>query len=225
MKEKVNQIDGQYTEPAMAGGVPQGVSPRTSPFMSIRELTVSGLLAGLTIFLGLTGYGFIPLVFMNATILHIPTIIGSIVAGPRVGIVVGFLFGMFSFIQTLRAPSLLMQFVLQYSVVYDAFICIVPRICIALVSYWLYKHIPAKDFLRTAVAAVCGSLTNTVLFLGSIFVLVGAPYAEAHNMSVAGVGYLLMGIVTMNGVPEALVSGVIITPIVMMLKKSGWKMK
>ena len=33
------------------------------------------------------------------------------------------------------------------------------------------------------------------------------------------------GIVTMNGIPEALVSGIIITPIVMMLKKSGWKMK
>ena len=141
------------------------------------------------------------------------------------GIVVGFLFGAFSFIQTLRAPSLLMQFILHYSVVYDAFICIVPRICIALVSYWLYKHIPVRDFTRTAIAAVCGSLTNTVLFLGSIFILVGAPYAEAHDMSVAGVGYLLMGIVTMNGIPEALVSGIIITPIVMMLKKSGWKMK
>ena len=225
MKEKVNQIKGQYTEAAMAGGVSQSLGSQMNPFMSIRELTVSGLLAGITIFLGLTGYGFIPLIFMNATILHIPTIIGSVVAGPRVGIVVGFLFGAFSFIQTFRAPSLLMQFILQYSVVYDAFICIVPRICIALVSYWLYKHIPVRDFTRTAIAAVCGSLTNTVLFLGSIFILVGAPYAEAHDMSVAGVGYLLMGIVTMNGIPEALVSGIIITPIVMMLKKSGWKMK
>lgn len=82
-------------------------------FMTIRELTVSGLLAGITIFLGLTGYGFIPLLFMHATILHIPTIIGAVVAGPKVGMVVGFLFGLFSFIQTLRGPSLLMQFILQ----------------------------------------------------------------------------------------------------------------
>ena len=44
-------------------------------FMSVRELTISGLLAGITIFLGITGYGFIPLIVMNATILHIPTII------------------------------------------------------------------------------------------------------------------------------------------------------
>lgn len=111
-------------------------------FMSIRELTISGLLAGITIFLGLTGYGFIPLVVMNATILHIPTIIGTVVAGPKVGILVGFLFGLFSFIQTLRAPSLMMQFALQYSVIADAFICIVPRICIPIVVWLLYKYIP-----------------------------------------------------------------------------------
>ena len=68
MKEKVNQIKGQYTEAAMAGGVSQSLGSQMNPFMSIRELTVSGLLAGITIFLGLTGYGFIPLIFMNATI-------------------------------------------------------------------------------------------------------------------------------------------------------------
>ena len=194
-------------------------------FMTVRELTVSGLLAGITIFLGLTGYGFIPIVFMNATILHIPTIIGTIVAGPKVGMIVGFLFGIFSFIQTLRAPSLLMQFVLQHSIVYDAIICIIPRICIAVVAYLIYKCLPTKDFVKVAFAAVGGSLTNTILFLGSIFILVGAPYAEAHDMSVTGFAYLLMGIVSMNGIPEAVVSGIIVTPVVMMLKKSGWKMK
>ena len=123
-------------------------------FMSIRELTISGLLAGITIFLGLTGYGFIPLVVMNATILHIPTIIGTVVAGPKVGILVGFLFGLFSFIQTLRAPSLMMQFALQYSVIADAFICIVPRICIPIVVWLLYKYIPGTAHLRAGISAV-----------------------------------------------------------------------
>lgn len=49
MKEKVNQIKGQYTEAAMAGGVSQSLGSQMNPFMSIRELTVSGLLAGITI--------------------------------------------------------------------------------------------------------------------------------------------------------------------------------
>lgn len=194
-------------------------------FMSVRELTISGLLAGITIFLGITGYGFIPLIVMNATILHIPTIIGTIVAGPKVGVVVGVLFGLFSFVQTLRAPSLLMQFALQYSVLYDAFICIVPRICIALVVWALYRRLPCGTALRTGIVAVAGSLTNTILFLGSFFLLVGAPYAAARGISVEAVGSMILGIVGMNGVPEALVSGIIVVPIVMTLKKSGWKLK
>ncbi len=197
-------------------------APKT--FMSIRELTIAGLLAGITIFLGITGYGFIPLVVMHATILHIPTIIGTIVAGPKVGMVVGFLFGMFSFIQTLRAPSLMMQFALQYSVIADAFICIVPRVCIAIAAWLIYKYIPGNVHLRTGLAAVGGAITNTILFLGSFYLLVGAPYAAAQGMSVEAVGLMIMGIVTANGIPEALVSGVIVVPIVMALKKSGWKM-
>ncbi len=198
-------------------------APKT--FMSIRELTISGLLAGITIFLGITGYGFIPLVVMNATILHIPTIIGTVVAGPKVGMLVGFLFGLFSFIQTLRAPSLMMQFALQYNVIADAFICIVPRVCIALAAWLIYKYIPVNIHLRAGLAAIGGAITNTILFLGSFYFLVGAPYAAAKGMSVEAVGLMIMGIVTANGIPEALVSGVIVVPIVMALKKAGWKMK
>ena len=194
-------------------------------FLSIRELTVSGLLAGITIFLGLTGYGFIPLVVMNATILHIPTIIGSIVSGPKVGALVGFLFGLFSFIQTLRAPSLLLQFALQYNPFYDAVICIVPRVCIGLAAYYLYRYMPGREGVRAFIAAVGGSLVNTILFLGSFFLLVGAPYAASKGIAVEAVGAMMMGIVGVNGIPEAIVSAAIIVPVVIMLKESGLKMK
>lgn len=192
-------------------------------FMNLKELTISGLLAGITIFLGLTGYGFIPLVVMNATILHIPTIIGAVVAGPKVGAIVGLLFGLFSFFQSLRAPSLLLQFALQYNPFYDAFICIVPRICIGLFAYFLYKHIHLPEGIRIGIAAVGGSLCNTVLFLGSFYLLVGAPYAASKGISVEAVGATILGIVGVNGVPEALVSAVIIIPVVLALKHSGFK--
>ena len=190
-------------------------------FMSLKELTISGLLTGITIFLGLTGYGFIPLPFMNATILHVPTIIGALVAGPKVGFMVGLLFGLFSFFQSLRAPSLLLQIALEYSVLADAFICIVPRCCIGLAAWFIYKHLPGSRAIRTAMASIAGSLTNTILFLGSLFILVGQPIAEAQGISVAAVGTLILSIVGINGVPEALVSAVIIVPVVLALKRAG----
>lgn len=194
-------------------------------FMSVRELTIAGLLAAITIFLGITGYGFIPLVFMKATILHVPTIIGAIVAGPKVGMVVGLLFGLFSFSQSIQAPSVMMQFIVQYNVFFDAVICIVPRVLIGLVAYLVYSRLKTNDLLRTGIAAIAGALTNTVLFLGSIFVLVGAPYAESQGISVSAVGYLLGGITVMNGIPEALVSAIIIVPVVMALRRSGLHIK
>ncbi|ETJ35718.1 Membrane protein-like protein, partial [human gut metagenome] len=64
--------------------------------ITIRELTIIGLLAGITIALGLSGYGIIPLGPLNVTTLHVPTLIGAIVEGPKVGAFVGFIFGCYS---------------------------------------------------------------------------------------------------------------------------------
>ena len=154
--------------------------PAHSGFMNVRQLTVTGFLAAITIFLGLTGYGFIPLTVMNATILHIPTIIGSIAGGRKVGIVVGFIFGLFSFIRTLQAPSLLLLFAVQYNIAYDAIICIVPRILLGLVAYELYRHMKGTETIRTAVTAVLATVCHTVMFLGSFTLLVGSAYAESR---------------------------------------------
>jgi uncharacterized membrane protein len=189
-------------------------------FMNLRELTITGLLVGITIFLGLTGYGFIPLPFMNATILHVPTIIGALMAGPKVGFMVGLLFGLFSFFQSLRAPSVLLQIALQYSVLADAFICIVPRMLIGVGAWVVFKHFPGNIHIKTAIAAITGSLLNTILFLGSLFVLVGKPIAEAQGISVDAVGALILSIVGINGVPEAIVCALIIVPVLSALRRA-----
>lgn len=174
-------------------------------------------------FLGITGYGFIPLVIMNATILHIPTIIGSLSAGRKVGMIVGFMFGIFSFIRSLQAPSALLLFAVQYNVIADAFICIVPRILIGLIAYELYRHLKTREVVRVAVTAVVTTVIHTVLFLGSFTALVGVPYAEAQGIPFMNVINIMLGITAVNGIPEAVVSGLIVTPIVMALQRAGLK--
>lgn len=192
-------------------------------FLSIRQLTIAAFLSAITIFLGITGYGFIPLVIMNATILHIPTIIGSLSAGRKVGMIVGFMFGIFSFIRSLQAPSALLLFAVQYNVIADAFICIVPRILIGLIAYELYRHLKTREVVRVAVTAVVTTVIHTVLFLGSFTALVGVPYAEAQGIPFMNVINIMLGITAVNGIPEAVVSGLIVTPIVMALQRAGLK--
>ena len=74
------------------------------------KLTLIGLLTALTILLGLTPLGYIPFGVIRVTTLHIPTIIGAIVAGPLVGGLVGLSFGLFSLFQNLTAPTSILFF-------------------------------------------------------------------------------------------------------------------
>ncbi len=50
------------------------------------------MLSGISIFLGLTGLGFINIPPVKATIMHIPVIIGAIIEGPIVGGLIGLVF-------------------------------------------------------------------------------------------------------------------------------------
>ena len=79
--EKLKQVERKEAKKEKKSGI------------TIRELTIIGLLAGITIALGLSGYGIIPLGPLNVTTLHVPTLIGAIVEGPKVGAFVGFIFG------------------------------------------------------------------------------------------------------------------------------------
>ena len=63
-------------------------------------MAIIGVLAAISIMLSMTPLGFIPIGPTNATIMHIPVIIGAIVEGPLVGITVGFIFGATSFIKS-----------------------------------------------------------------------------------------------------------------------------
>ena len=73
--------------------------------LGLRKMVIIGMLSGISIFMGLTGLGFIPLPFMKATIMHIPVIIGAIIEGPVVGAFVGLVFGLFSMYNALVNPT------------------------------------------------------------------------------------------------------------------------
>ncbi len=180
---------------------------------SARELTVIGMLGAITMLLGITGYGFIPLPFMKATILHIPTIIGTLLEGPRVGMIVGFLFGCFSLMQNIMVPSL-MSFAFL-----NPLVSVLPRLLIGVVVFIVYKLLPIRDLWRIAISSFIGSIMHTVMVLGMIYLLYAESYAAVRNIDPQNVINLLLGVAVANGVPEAVVCMVVTTPIVMMVKK------
>ncbi|MEG0774530.1 ECF transporter S component [Clostridium sp.] len=182
--------------------------------LSTKQLAVVGMLSGVSMVLGMTPLGFIPLPFMNATIMHVPVIIGAILQGPIVGALVGLIFGIFSMIRAFSNPSLT-AFLFM-----NPIIAILPRILIGVGSYYVYKIIKLKTVnIRIGIASVIGSLINTVGVLGLGYLLYGERLAEVMKISKTAVGITFLTTASTNGVAEAIISALITIPVIIALRK------
>ena len=244
-------------------------------FFSIRKITLIGILSGISIILGLTPLGFIPLGPVNYTIMHIPVIIGAIAGGPIVGAFVGLIFGLFSLLRAMSAPTIVSVFFL------NPLVSVIPRILIGLVSYYVYKGLKTlnrkfqiiliiilaslsitfvinklvsiigtnvkpieiisyslllvlliaiwimtylkfrNSQIEIVASAALGSLTNTILVLTSIYVFHGKDFAQKLTGSEDAAGKLILGIGIANGIPEMLLSMIIVSAVVMALISVG----
>lgn len=184
--------------------------------LGTRQLTVVGMLSSISIILGITGYGFIPVGPVKATIMHLPVIIGAIIEGPIVGALIGLMFGLFSLINNLVNPTA------ASFVFWNPIVSVIPRVLIGIVSYYIYAS-TMKMFknnkLSAGLGAFFGSLTNTVLVLSLMYLLYADKLFEIYKVSsVKQVGTALLAVASTNGVIEAIISVVITMPIVLAIK-------
>lgn len=184
--------------------------------LGLRKMVIIGMLSGISIFMGLTGLGFIPLPFMKATIMHIPVIIGAIIEGPVVGAFVGLVFGLFSMYNALVNPTPLTPIFL------NPIVSVVPRILIGIVAYYVYKLLKNKfenESVPIGIAAVLATITNTVGVLGFTYLLYVEQYATAMKISSSTADITMASVALINGIPEALLSALITIPVVVAIKK------
>lgn len=133
-----------------------------------RRIATAGMLGAIAVTLGVTRLGFIPVpnVSGNATIMHIPAIIGGVLEGPVVGIVTGGIFGLFSLLQDTTGLFT------------NPMVSIVPRLFIGLTSWLAYRALARFNTdVAAVVAGVVGTLTNTVLVVGALFIFGLIPWA------------------------------------------------
>lgn len=190
------------------------------------------LLVALQLVLQLTGIGLIPLPLINATTLHIPVIVGSVLLGPLAGAILGGVFGLCSmWTATVNAtvlsfafsPVLAAEMSGASGAVKAVWIALGCRIMIGVVSGWLWillKKLKTGDAAALPVVGVAGSLTNTVLVMGSIFFLLRPEFAAAKNVTMEAVLGLVMVTVTTSGIPEAIAAAVLVTAVCKALEKT-----
>jgi uncharacterized membrane protein len=241
--------------------------------LDIRKLTVIGVLGAISVVLGMTPLGFIPIGPTRATVMHIPVIIGAIIEGPIVGALVGLIFGLFSIYQAITVPT-------PVSFVFlNPLVSVLPRVLIGITSYYTYKalsglgqkntfrllnlvwvvitaylayglyqsivvftsiwpviinvalllivygmiYLTAKKLktkaLDVIIATVVGTMTNTVGVLLMIYIFFGERFVEALGQSKEFALKAIVAIGVTNGIPESVIAIIIVTSVVVALKK------
>lgn len=191
-------------------------------------ITLMGVLLAIEIIMAFTPLGFVPLGFTKATTIHIPVVIGAIFLGPLAGIILGGAFGILSIIINTVSPALT-SFVFSPFItiggaqgnIWSLVIALVPRMLIGIVAYYSYKWVSKIDKTKViayATAGVVGSLTNTVLVMSGIYIFFGQQYAAAKEVTFEALFGVIMGIIGVNGIPEAIVAAIIVALVCKVLK-------
>ncbi len=195
-----------------------------------RSMVLTAVFAAIIVILAFTPFGYIPLGFMNATIIHVPVIIGAIILGPKYGGFLGGIFGLTSLWKNTYMPN-------PTSFVFSPFIkvgeyggnlgsliiCMVPRILIGIVAYYVFRSFlkiwKGKSKAALAAAGAAGSLTNTLLVMNLIYLFFGKEYGMAAKGLTDGVYGVIIGIIFVQGVPEAVISAILTVAVTQALFK------
>lgn len=156
----------------------------------VRKIVVAGVLGAIIAllgYLGAAGPGFIPVPTpaQHATTLHVPVIIGAILEGPIVGLVLGLLFGIFSWIQAGILGVVMFQ---------DPLVAILPRLFIGLTAwaaYWGFKRTGkyAAMVLAGCLVVICGTFVYWAI---EVNVLLAGVIALVLLGLIAGFVYLVL---------------------------------
>lgn len=179
------------------------------------RLVLLALLTALIFLMGQTPLGLIPLGFCNVTLLVIPVAVGTLCLGWRDGLVLGAAFAATSLLSALTKPSLLVSTLMGASLPLAIIMTVLPRLCIPLVIGGVHALLRrVKRPVAAGIAAACGSLTNTILYLGLMllfYVVSGIDSARVLTTIAAVAGGA--------GPLEAIAAAVITPPILTALGK------
>ena len=177
-----------------------------------------------------TPLGTIPIGPIAATLSMVPVIIASLTFGKKVGMLMGGVFGLCSFIYwTFIMPAFPTAFLftpfseaaMYKGNVGSLIICFVPRILAGLTPIMISDMFSMSNNNDNSIkgdvlGSTVGSMTNTVLVLLLIFIIFGKEYSTIvgkNLLTVLGVTILT------NGIPEAIICMIICPIVTRVLKK------
>ena len=135
----------------------------------IKKITITGILMTMIVILA-----FLPIktLGLEITLTIIPIAIGGIIGGVMVGTILGFTFGIISFIQCL-GYSAFGVVLLDISPLLTFLVCVPTRVLVGFLPAFIYKVFKDKNVnknISTAVACVLTPIFNTLFFMSSLVI-------------------------------------------------------
>jgi len=194
-----------------------------------RQLAFLSLFIAIEVVLTLTPLGFIFIGPIKATTLHIPVIIASLLLGYKEGMIVGFFFGLMSFLNATFNPTPLSFLFTPFITIGNnggnfasLLVTFVPRILLGFIPYFIYKILKnhSKNSFAIALSSLISTLIHTALVLGLIYIFFAKEYSIAIESSTQTLAKILVGVVFTNGIVEAIICSLIATSVVLALEKT-----
>jgi len=188
------------------------------------RLTQLAVLSAIVLLMAFTPLGYLRVGPLSITFLTVPVVLGALLLGPWEGAVLGAVFGATSFAQCFGMDAFGTA-LLTINPFYAFILCFVPRILIGIFSGLLLKKLAKTNMNQTlayTMSALTGVLTNTVFFVGFLIIFYGHTdfLRSFGDSTLAIIGVL----VSANAVIEAVVSTIIATALVRVLKVALRKM-
>ena len=200
------------------------------PSRGVSQMVYVSLFAAIIVVMSSVPFlGYIPLGIIRATTFHIPVIIGSLLLGPRAGAVLGFVFGLTSFLSNTFTPNATSFVFTPFYSLGDAhgsaaslLVCFVPRILVGVVPWLVFRGLQALLKKRGEVAslALAGSMTNTLLVMHMIYLFFADSYAQARGVAENALYGVILTVIGTNGVAEALVAAFLTAAVTHLLRKA-----
>ncbi len=185
-----------------------------------QSLAMTALFAALTLLLGLTpNLGFIRVWALTIVTVHLPVVVGGVILGPKTGALLGFLFGFTSFMGATflnvgpDAPlfSPFMDNGVFHGNAWSLVVCFVPRILTGVVAGLFCA--PSRRIVERAqkrgtayiplfFAGFFGTLTNTLLVLGGVYLFFGEQWALSNEITLNALRDTLIAVILSNGLIE-----------------------
>lgn len=146
-------------------------------------LTEMGVLIAILLIMSFTPLGYLPVGAISVSLLTIPVVIGAIVLGPTAGAILGFIFGITSFVQCFGTDAF-GTFLFSINPFYTFIMCVGARTLMGFLTGLIFKGLRKIDKTKVisyAITSLCGALLNTLLFCGLLLILFWPKQSETKQ--------------------------------------------